>query len=110
MSTSTAAATQVVAVLLADGWHDVIRGSFSIGPLGLGAHTDLGGLGFRFEEADAGSLHKPTCLAGPLDSVIAVRQAAPAVTRLNDLDRARATHNGHRADQGPRWRARAASE
>ena len=65
MSDNTAAAAQVAAVLLADGWHHVARGSFSVGPLGLGAHADLGGLGFRFEEADAGSLHQPTSLAGP---------------------------------------------
>jgi hypothetical protein len=101
------AAAQVAAVLLADGWHQVTRGSFSVGPLGLGAHTNLGGLGFRFEEADAGSLHRPTSLAGPLDSIIAVRQVTPAVTHLSDLDRARAAHNGHRADQGPRLRVRA---
>jgi hypothetical protein len=107
MSANTAAATQVAAVLLADGWHHVTRGSFSVGPLGLGAHTNLGGLGFRFEEADTGSLHRPTSLAGPLDSIIAVRQVTPAVTRLDDLDRARAAHNGHRADQGPRWRVHA---
>jgi hypothetical protein len=107
MSGNTTAAGQVTAVLLADGWHQVIRGSFSVGPLGLGAHTNLGGLGFRFEEADAGSLHRPTSLAGPLDGIIAVRQLSTAVTQLGDLDRARAAHNGHRADQGPRWRARA---
>jgi hypothetical protein len=107
MSTNDTAAAKVVAVLLADGWHQVIRGSFSVGPLGLGAHANLGGLGFRFEEADAGSLHRPTSLAGPLDSVIAVRQVTSTVTHLADLDRARAAHNGHGADQGPRWRVRA---
>jgi hypothetical protein len=106
MSDKTAAA-QVTAVLLADGWHHIIRGSFSVGPLGLGGHTNLGGLGFRFEEADAGSLHRPTSLAGPLDSIIAVRQVTPAITHLSDLGRARAAHNGHRADQGPQWRVRA---
>jgi hypothetical protein len=100
--TDNTAAAQVAAVLLADGWHHVARGSFSVGRLALGAHTDLGGLGFRFVEADSGSLHKPTSLSGPLDSIIAVRQVTPAVTRLNDLDRARAAHNGHRADQGRR--------
>jgi hypothetical protein len=102
MNDNTAAAAQVVAVLLADGWHHIIRGSFSVGPLALGADTGLGGLGFRFQEADTGSLHKPTSLAGPLDSIIAVRQVAPAVPHLNDLDRARAAHNGRRADHGAR--------
>jgi hypothetical protein len=106
MSNNTTAA-QVVAVLLADGWHHITRGSFSVGPLGLGAHADLGGLGFRFEEADSGSLHKPTSLAGPLDSIIAVRQIPAAVTHLRDLDRARAAHNGQRTGQGPRWPIRA---
>jgi hypothetical protein len=107
MSTNDTAATMVVAVLLADGWHQVIRGSFSVGPLSLGAHASLGVLGFRFEEADGGSLNRPASLAGPLDSIIAVREVARAVTHLADLDRARAAHNGHRADQGPRLRVRA---
>ena len=33
MSTNEVAATKVVAVLLADGWHRIVRGSFSVGPL-----------------------------------------------------------------------------
>jgi hypothetical protein len=100
MKDNTAAAAQVVAVLLADGWHHVARGSFSVGPLALGTGTGLGGLGFRFEEADTGSPHKPTSLAGPLDSIIAVRQVAPAVPHLSDLDRARVAPNGRRGDHG----------
>ena len=63
--------------------------------------------GFRFEEADAGRPYQPTVLAGPLSSIIAVRQVPPAVRRIGDLDRARAAHNGHRADQGTRLLARA---
>ena len=106
MNDNTAAA-QVIAVLLADGWHHITRASFSIGPLALGADTGLGRLGFHFEEADTGSLHKPTSLTGPLDSIIAVRQIAPAVGHLNDLDRARAAHNGRRPDHGARLPGRA---
>jgi len=33
MSRTTVAAATVVAVLLADGWHRVVRGSFTVGPL-----------------------------------------------------------------------------
>ena len=64
----------VVAVLLADGWHPIVPGSFTIGPLGFGAGPDPGAPGFRFQEADAGRPYQPTTLAGPLDSIIAVRQ------------------------------------
>ena len=106
MSDKTAAA-QVTAVLLADGWHHIIRGSFSVGPLGLGGHTNLGGLGFRFEEADAGSLHRPTSLAGPLDSIIAVGQVTPAAQRMRDPDRTSAAHHGRLADQCARVLAHA---
>jgi hypothetical protein len=100
-------ASRVVAVLLADGWHRIVRGSFSVGRQSFGAGADLGVPGFRFEEADTGSPYQPTVLAGPLDSIIAVRQAAPTVRQLSDLDRARAAHNGQRADQGAPLRVRA---
>jgi hypothetical protein len=102
MSANEIAATRVVAVLLADGWHQIVPGSFSVGPLDFGAGPDLGAPGFRFEEADAGRPYQPTVLAGPLDSIIAVRQVTTAVRRLGDLDRARAAHHGQRADQGAR--------
>jgi hypothetical protein len=72
-------AARTVAVLLADGWHRVVRGSFSVGRQSFGAGAELGMPGFGFEEADSGSPYQPTVLAGPLDSIIAVRQAAPAV-------------------------------
>jgi hypothetical protein len=38
--------------------------------------------------------------AGRLDSIVAVPQATPAPRRIGDPDRARAAHNGRRADQG----------
>jgi hypothetical protein len=98
----------VVAVLLADGWHRIVRGSFSVGPLGLGADADLGVPGFSFEEADVGSPNRPTVLAGPLDSIIAVRQVTPAVRRIGDPDLAWAAPGGQRADQTARLRVRAA--
>jgi hypothetical protein len=104
MSANDAADARVVAVLLADGWHQVVPSSFSVGPLGFGAGVDLGVPGFRFEEAGTGSPHRPAVLAGPLDSIIAVRHVAPAARRTGDLDRARAAHVGHRADQGARLR------
>jgi len=81
-------AARVVAVLLADGWHRIIPGSFSVGPLGFGTGADLGVPGFRFTEADAGRPYQPTMLAGPLNSIIAVRQVTPAVRRVGNPARA----------------------
>jgi hypothetical protein len=107
MSDNNVAAARVVAVPLADGWHRIVRGSFSVGPQSLGAGADPAVPGFRFEEADVGSPYQPALLAGPLDSIIAVRQATPTVKHLNDLDRARAAHIGHQAAQGARLRVRA---
>jgi hypothetical protein len=100
-------AARVVAVLLADGWHRIVPSSFSVGPLGFGAGADLGGPGFRFEEADDRRPYQPTVLAGPLDSIIAVRQVAPAARRVGDLDRARAARHGHQADEDTRRPVRA---
>ena len=107
MSDKEVAAARVVAVLLADGWHKIVPSSFSVGRLGFGAGADLGTPGFRFEEADAGSPYQPTVLAGPLGSIIAVRQVTSAVRQFSDTDRARAAHSGQRADQGARLRAHA---
>ena len=107
MSDNDVAAARIVAVLLADGWHRIVRGSFSVGPLSFEAEAGPGTPGFRFEEADAGRPYQPTVLAGPLDSIIAVRHAAPTVRHLSDLDRARAGHPGHQANQGARLRVRA---
>jgi hypothetical protein len=108
MSDNDMAGGRVVAVLLADGWHRIVPGSFTAGPLSFGAGADLGVPGFCFEEADAARPYQPTVLAGPLDSVIAVRQVPPAVRRIGDADRARAAHHGHRADHGARLRIHAA--
>ena len=106
MSDNDVAASRVVAVLLADGWHRIVPGSFSVTPLRFGA-VDLGVPGFCFEEDDAGRPYRPTVLAGPLDSIIAVRQGAAALRHVGDLDRARSAHNGQRAAHGPRTQARA---
>ena len=92
-------ATTVVAVLLTDGWHRIVPGSFWVGPRSFGAGADPGTSGFRFEEADAGRPYQPTVLAGPLRSIIAVREVAPAVRR--------GPHNGQRADHGARMRVSA---
>ena len=102
MSENDVADGRVVAVLLADGWHRIVPGSFRVGPLSFGAEAGPGTPGFRFEEADAGRPYQPTVLAGSLDSIIAVRQVTPAVPRIGDPDRARAAHDGQRADQGTR--------
>jgi hypothetical protein len=102
MSDNDVAAGRVVAVLLADGWHRIVPGSFRVGPLSFGAEAGPGTPGFRFEEADAGRPYQPTVLAGPLGSIIAVRQVTPAALRVGDLDRARAAPDGQRADQGAR--------
>jgi hypothetical protein len=83
MSDSTIAIAKVVAVLLADGWHHVIPGSFSVGALNFDGEADLGVLGFRFEEPDTTSpSRRPTALAGRLDSILAVRQFTSPVRSL----------------------------
>jgi hypothetical protein len=107
MSDNDVAAARVVAVLLADGWHRIVPGSFRVGPLSFEAEAGPGTPGFRFEEADAGRPYQPTVLAGPLDSIIAVRQVTPAMRRIGDPDRAWTVHNGQRADQGTRLRVHA---
>jgi hypothetical protein len=99
MNGTTVTPATVVAILLADGWHRVLRGSFLVGPLGFGTGADAGTLGFRFEEADGGSLHRPATLAGPLGSILAVRQISSA-----------ASHPGEPARPAPRRWARQARE
>ena len=64
---------KVDAVLLADGWHKVSLGSFTVGALSFG-DGDHGVLGYRFEEISDASLHRSATLAGPLAAVLAVRQ------------------------------------
>ena len=87
MSDTTIAIAKVAAVLLADGWQRIVPGSFSVGALGFGAGTDPGVPGFCFEEADATSPYRrPAALAGPLDSIIAVRQVTPATRHLSALE------------------------
>ena len=107
MSDNNVAGGTVTAVLLADGWHRIVPGSFRAGPLSFGAEAGPGTPGFRFEEADAGRPYQPVVLAGRLEAIIAVRQVTPAVRRIADLDRARAAHDGQRADQGARLRVHA---
>ena len=104
MNDNDVAATRVVAVLLADGWHRIVPGSFRVGPVSFGAGAGPGTPGFCFEESDAGRPYQPTVLAGPLDSIIAVRQVTPAVRRIGDSERARAVPHGQNADQGARLR------
>jgi hypothetical protein len=75
MSGIMVAPNHVVAVLLADGWHRIVAGSFSVGPLRFGAEAGPGTPGFRFEQADPASPYGPATLAGPLGSILAVRHA-----------------------------------
>jgi hypothetical protein len=98
---------KVAAVLLADGWHRVFAGSFVVGSLGLGDDDHRGVLGYRFEEMNEASLHASATLAGPLDSIIAVRQITPRVRQLGDLDRARVARDGGGTDEGARRPVRA---
>ena len=107
MSDNDLVTGRVVAVLLADGWHRIVTGSFSVGPLRFGGPAASGVPGFRFQEADPGSPYPPTVLAGPLDSIIAVRQVTPAIRNISDPDLPRAAHNGSRAGQGARLRVHA---
>ena len=101
-------ATTVVAVLLTDGWHRIVPGSFSVGPLSFEAEAGPGTPGFRFEEeTETGSPYRPATLAGPLGSIIAVRQVTPTLRRIGDPDRARAAHHSQRAEQVARLRVRA---
>jgi hypothetical protein len=107
MSDRVNPAGRVVSVLLADGWHRIVPGSFTISPLRFGAEADLGEPGFRFEEADAGSPYQPTVLIGPLHNIIAVRQITSAVPNFGNQDRVKASHNGHQAARGALLRVRA---
>jgi hypothetical protein len=107
MSSNSVTAGRVISVLLADGWHQIVPGSFRVGPLTFEAETGPGTPGFRFEEADAGRPYQPTVLAGPLEAIIAVRQVAPALRRIGDTDLARAASHGQRADRGAWLRASA---
>jgi hypothetical protein len=107
MSDNNVADARVVAVLLADGWHRIVPGSFHVGPLSFGAEAGPGTPGFRFEETDAGRPYQPTVLAGPLHSIIAVRQVSPGIRHTGDPAQARAARNGHRADHSARLLAAA---
>jgi hypothetical protein len=84
MSDNDMAAGRVVAVLLADGRHRIVRGPFR-----------------------AGRPYQPAVLADPLDNISAVRQVTPTLRRIGDPGRAWAAHSGQRADQGPRLRVHA---
>jgi hypothetical protein len=92
MNDTTIAPATVVAVLLSDGWHRVVPGSFSVGALSFGAEAGPGTPGFRFEQAETGSPYRPATLAGPLRSIIAVRQVGSATRDPGELARPTARH------------------
>jgi hypothetical protein len=87
MSLYDIAADAVVSVMLADGWHRVTPGSLVVSPLGFFPGADLGLPGFRFAEAEPGSPYQPTMLAGPLNSIIAVRLVNPSRPPMRNRDR-----------------------
>jgi hypothetical protein len=87
MNGITVAPAKVAAVLLADGWHLVVRGSFSVGALGFCDGPDPDRPGFCFEEADHGSPYRPATLTGPLTSILAVRQAGSPARHPGELAR-----------------------
>jgi hypothetical protein len=70
----------IVAVLLHDGWHRVNPGSFTTGTFGL-TTDDTGVPGYHFEEPDNASPHPPATLAGPLDTLLAIRQVTRRTRR-----------------------------
>jgi hypothetical protein len=107
MNSHDVACGKVVSVLLADGWHPVVTGTFTVGPLCFDPATGPDRPGFRFEEADAASPYRPRVLVGPLDSILAVRQVTHAARGNADPDLSRAAHNGQHAVQGTRPRVRA---
>ena len=106
MSDNNVAGGTVIAVLLADGWHRIVPGSFRVASLSFEAEAGPGTPGFRFEEADAGRPYQPSVLAGPLHSIIAVRQVTPSLRSVGDPDLASAEHNGQRAGQPARLMVR----
>jgi hypothetical protein len=97
MSGTTIATSKVAAVLLADGWHRIIQGSFSVAALRFG-EADPGVLGFCCEEVDTGSPYRPATLVGPLNSVLAVRQVASA-RQTRELGHLAASRWAHSAPQ-----------
>ena len=74
----------VIAVLLADGWHHVNADSFTFATLRFG--DDVGAPGYRFEEADAGNPYGPTTLSGPLEAVLSVRQVTRRTFRQHTTE------------------------
>jgi hypothetical protein len=63
---------RVVGVLLADGWHRTVTGSFTIVPFEFAGYDSI--VGYRFHEQDDASPYPPATLAGPLTAVLAIRQ------------------------------------
>jgi len=87
MSNVAITPARVVAALLADGWHQVVPGSFSVGPLILGDEAGPGELGFSFEEPDRGSPYRPPSVIGPLKSIQAVREVGSPGRQAGEIDR-----------------------
>jgi len=101
MSNTIARNDDVAAVLLADGWHEVVAGSFSVEPLGLGADIGLARPGFRFDENRVGSPYRPTSVAGPLDSIIAIRQVNRGIASPPGKVSMATAHSGHYSIRHP---------
>jgi hypothetical protein len=61
MSDNDVAGGRVVAVLLADGWHRIVPGSFRAGPLSFGAEAGSGTPGFRSRRLTPAVRISPPC-------------------------------------------------
>ncbi|MFC8448157.1 hypothetical protein [Kitasatospora sp. NPDC057223] len=84
--TLTVNAREVTAVLLADGWHEIQAGTFTVGPLrfvaaALDDPVGVGGaLGFRFTTLDG------AMISGPLTSALATRSEVARAAERNPLE------------------------
>jgi hypothetical protein len=109
MSNLPVNAARVVAVLLADGWHHITPGSFTVGTLAFGPEGAGDELGYDFEEAASTSPYGPATFAGPLSAVLAMRQAPlrALATRVRPRRSAipRATVKQGEYPSFPSWRA-----
>ena len=62
----------VVEVLLADGWHNAVPGTFEL--VGLAGHTEAGFVFLEGVEVHDGPVLNPTRVSGPRTSLLAIRE------------------------------------
>lgn len=69
---------RISAVLLPDGWHRVVLGSFRVGILSFDPGSGgAGAAGFRFEEMNPSPSQGSGLISGVLSSLLAVREEMP---------------------------------